>query len=166
MDEGFDVAVRIASLPDSSLSAIRVGSVRRVLCASPEYLEKNGRPESPEDLADHDLIDFTNMAPTGEWSFHHGDQTKRFKPDARLRVNKASVMLPAIEMGRGISKALYYMVSAQVETGQLEIILEDYEPPALPIHVMHTETGRTSAKVRAVVDHLVEHLRQNRALSG
>ena len=164
IDEGIDVGVRIAHLPDSSLIAIRVGSVRRVLCASPEYLERKGRPRSPSDLSDHELIDFTNMAPTGEWTFLSNGASKSFKPTSRLHVNKASVSLAAVTAGRGITRALSYMVAPYLEDGELEIVLEDFEPPPLPVHIVHSEAGKTSARVRAVVDHLVENLRKSPAL--
>lgn len=164
MDEGLDVAVRIAELPDSTLSAVRVGSVRRALCASPEYLAKNGHPRSPTDLDDHELIDFVNMAPGGDWAFHSDGKIEHVKPEARLHVNKADVAIAAAVAGRGITRVLSYMVISHLQTGALKIVLEDYEPPPLPVHIVHKEGGHTTARVRAVVDHLVESLRQSPAI--
>ena len=164
MDEGIDVAVRIAELPDSTLSAIRVGQVRRALCASPEYLAKNGRPKTLEDLRDHELIDFTNMAQGGEWLFSKGGKVEHFKPKARLHVNKADVAISAAIAGRGLTRVLSYMTLEHIKAGALEFVLEDCEQPAIPVHIVHKETGRTTARVRAVVDHLVEHLRKSPAL--
>lgn len=164
IDDGIDIAVRIAHLPDSSLIAIRVGSVRRVLCASPAYLDKARRPTSPEDLGHHELIDFTKMAPSGEWTFHFDGTTQSFKPPSRLHTNKAFVALRAALDGRGITRALSYTVAPHVQAGELEIVLSAFEPPPLPVHVVHAETGKTSARVRAVVDHLVENLRSSQAL--
>ena len=164
LDEGVDVAIRIAELPDSSLSAVRVGSVRRVLCAAPGYLETEGRPESPEDLARHATIDFVNMTPGGEWAFEANGKARRFRPRARLRVNSADAAIAAALRGRGITRVLSYMIAPQIAEGALELVLDDFAPPAVPVHVVHKEPGQTSGRVRAVVDHLVEHLRRSPAL--
>lgn len=160
MEEGIDIAVRIAELPDSSLSAIRVGSVRRVLCAAPAYLAARGRPRTPIDLADHDTIDFIHMTAAGEWSFDDGGRSRRVRPQPRFLANNADSTIAAAMAGRGITRVLSYMIAPQLAAGRLELVLEDYEPPAVPIHVVHKEAGQTSARVRAVVDGLVAGLRK------
>lgn len=159
LDEGLDVAVRIANLPDSSLSAIRVGSVRRVACASPEYLTTRGRPRDPSALSDHEVVNFINMTPGGEWIFEQGGKTRAVRPPSRLYLNTADAAIAAALAGRGITRMLSYMIAPHLESGALEVVLDEYEPPAVPIHVIHKEAGQTSARVRAVVDYLVEHLR-------
>jgi DNA-binding transcriptional LysR family regulator len=164
MDEGIDVAVRIAELPDSTLSASRIGSVSRVLCASPDYIAARGRPRAPADLAGHELINFATMAPGGEWAFQSNGKTLSIQPHSRLLLNTADVAIAAALAGRGITRVLSYMIAPQVKQGSLHILLEDYEPPAVPIHIVHKEPGRTSARVRAVVDHLVQRLRRDPAL--
>ena len=164
IDEGIDVAVRIAELPDSSLTAIRVGSVRRVLCASPDYLAARGRPRVPPDLSDHEIINFVNMTPGGEWAFEKQNKTCSFRPLSRLLLNTADAAIAAVEVGRGITRVFSYMIAPHVKSGALEIVLEDYEPPAVPIHIVHKEPGQTSARVRAVVDHLVQRLRKTPVL--
>jgi DNA-binding transcriptional LysR family regulator len=166
MDEGIDVAVRIAELPDSTLSASRIGSVRRVLCASPDYIAARGRPRAPADLAGHELINFATMAPGGEWAFQSNGKTLSIQPHARLHLNTADVAIAAALAGRGITRVLSYMIAPQVKQGSLQTLLEDYEPPAVPIHIVHKEPGRTSARVRAVVDHLVQRLRRDPALQA
>jgi DNA-binding transcriptional LysR family regulator len=163
-DENIDVAVRIAELPDSSLSAVRVGSVRRVLCASPNYLAARGRPRAPSELNGHEIIDFVNMTPGGEWAFDNGGKSHSFRPQSRLRVNSADVAIAAAMAGRGITRVLSYMITPQLQAGKLELVLDDYGPPAVPVHVIHKEPGQTSARIRAVVDHLVENLRKDIAL--
>ncbi len=160
LEEGVDIAVRIAELPDSSLSAIRVGSVRRVLCASPAYLAARGRPRTPADLADHDTIDFIHMTAAGEWRFDDDGRRERVRPQPRLLANNADSTIAAAMAGRGITRVLSYMIAPQLAAGTLELVLEDFEPPAVPVHVVHKETGQTSARVRAVVDGLVEGLRK------
>lgn len=165
MDEGIDVAVRIGELPDSSLSAIRVGAVRRVLCAAPDYFARQGRPRAPEDLAEHVLIDFVNMTPGGEWAFEKDGRTQAHRPHAQLRLNTADAAIVAARAGGGITRVLSYMIAPDLVSGALERVLEDFEPAPVPIHVVHKEAGQTSARVRAVVDHLVARLRADPALN-
>ena len=165
VEEGIDVAVRIAELPDSSLTAVRVGSVRRVLCASPDYLAAHGRPRTPSDLSEHEIIDFVNMTPGGEWTFKANGPYRTFRPHARLLLNNADAAIAAALAGRGITRLLSYMIAPEREAGALEIVLEDHEPPEVPVHVVHKERGQTSARVRAVVDHLVQSLRKEPALA-
>lgn len=164
LEEGIDVAVRIAELGDSSLSAVRVGSVRRVLCAAPSYLESRGRPRQPSDLEHHETVDFLHMTPGGEWRFEGRGRPYRFGSRARLRVNNADAAIAAAVAGRGITRVLSYMVDRQVREGRLEIVLADHEPPPVPVHVLHQEPGQTSARVRAVVDFLATRLRADPVL--
>ena len=180
-EEGIDVAVRIAELPDSGLSAIRVGRLRRVLCASPDYLAARGRPRSPAELARHETILFTGSTPRDEWRFggagregepggegqEGGDgRGQVFRPRARLVVNSADAAIAAALAGRGITRVLSYMIRPQLEAGSLEILLEAHEPPVVPVHVLHKEPGQTSARVRAVVDFLAARLRAEPVLGG
>ena len=164
-EDGIDVAVRIAELPDSSLTAILVGSVRNVLCASREYLADNSRPNHPSDLTDHNLIDFVNLTTAGEWIFGVGRKSIAYEPTSRLRVNSADVAIKAVKNGHGITRVLSYMISPELRSGELEIVLEDFEPPPVPVHIIHKEARQTSARVRAVVDYLVQGLRKHPAIS-
>ncbi len=159
LDEGIDVAVRISHLPDSSLTAVRVGSVRRVLCASPGYLAERGVPETPEDLAHLDAIAFGPVTPQPEWSLSSGAQTVTVSPPARLFANTAEVAIAAAMAGRGVTRVLSYMIEPDVRAGRLAFVLPAYEPPPVPIHVVHAEGRRAAARVRAFVDFAVEHLR-------
>lgn len=165
LDEGIDVVVRIADLPDSSLSAIFVGSVCRVLCAAPGYLDAKGRPGEPTDLDTHQLINFSPMTPGGEWTFENQGRSRGYRVRSRLLLNNADTAIAAALEGRGITRVLSYQVAPLVESGALEVVLRPFEPPPVPVHVLHKEPGQTSARVRAVVDHLVEHLRNSPALS-
>ena len=164
VDEGIDVAVRSGALPDSSLSAVRVGSIRRVMCASPDYFDSRGRPSTPSELSGHEIIDFVNSTPGGEWTFVKDGESNTFRPRSRLRLDSADPAIAAAVNGRGITRVLSYMIAPQLKSRALETVLEDYEPPAVPIHVLHKETGHTSARVRAVVDHLARSLRKHPAL--
>ena len=164
IEEGLDIAIRIAQLPDSSLTAIRVGEVRRVLCAAPSYLDRRGRPREPRDLAGHDLIEFSHETPRGEWTFPTAAKPRNVKVDARIKFNVADPAIAAAVSGRGITRVLSYMIADQVARGDLEIVLPDFEPPPVPVHVVHKEAGQTSARVRAVADFLVDKLRHTPTL--
>ena len=162
LDEAVDIAIRIAELADSSLPAVRVGAVRRVMCASPGYLAEHGRPRTPEELADHRAIDFVNMTPNGEWVFAKAGRRKMFRPRSRLKVDNADFAIAAAVEGRGITRVLSYMVAPLLEAGTLELVLEEFTPAPVPVHVVHKEPGQTSARVRTAVDFIVDHLRAGR----
>ena len=154
-----DVAVRIAQLPDSSLMAVRVGAVRRVLVASPAYLNRMGRPKSPDDLAAHDLIHFSSSMDVAGWPLQRNGKAVLIKVASRLHTNTADVAIAAACAGRGITRVLSYQVADEVAAGLLEPVLTDFYPADVPVHVVHKEAHHVSARVRAVVDHLVDELR-------
>ncbi len=164
LDEATDIAVRIADLPDSALPAIRVGSVRRVACAAPAYLAERGRPLSPAALVDHEIIDFTNLSPNGEWVFSRHRRREVFRPRARLHIDNADTAIAAAIEGRGITRVLSYMIGPALKSGALELVLEEFAPTPVPVHVVHKEPGQTSARVRAAVDFIVENLRNGNVL--
>ncbi|WP_437276658.1 LysR family transcriptional regulator [Sorangium sp. So ce375] len=166
VDEGLDVAVRIAHLPDSSLSAIRVGSVRWVVCASAEYLAARGEPRAPADLARHDTIAFSSTGSPVEWSFGPGSRVERVSPSSQLLANTADVAIAAAVAGRGLARVLSYQIGPELRAGRLSIVLAAHEPPPVPIHVVHPEGRRAAARVRAFVDFLVDRLRSEAWLSG
>ncbi|MDC0685825.1 LysR family transcriptional regulator [Sorangium atrum] len=165
LDEGLDVAVRIAHLPDSSLSAIRVGSVRRVVCASPGCLAARGEPRAPADLARLDTIGFSPTGSPEEWSFGSGSRVESVFPTSQLLVNTADVAIAAAVAGRGFARVLSYQIGPELRAGRLSIVLAAHEPPPVPIHVVHLEGRRAAARVRAFVDFLVERLRSEAWLS-
>jgi DNA-binding transcriptional LysR family regulator len=165
VDEGIDVAVRIAHLQDSSLNAVRVGAVRRVVCASPGYLAEHGRPRTPADLSRFEAIVFSQTAAQQGWSFTSGSKVQTVTPPSRLAVNTAEVAIEAAVAGRGLTRVLSYQIATELRRGQLELVLEDFEPPPIPIHVVHSEGRRANARVRAFVDFSVERLRAQESLS-
>jgi DNA-binding transcriptional LysR family regulator len=159
VDEGLDVAVRIAELPDSTLTGIRVGTVRRVLCASPEYLESHGIPRKPSDLADHQTIAFTTGVTEPEWTFARKGKRTEVKPHSRLLVNAVDIAIAAAVAGQGFTRLLSYQVKAEVRAGRLRIVLPEFEPPPIPVHVVHAGGKRASVKVRRFVDLAVDRLK-------
>jgi DNA-binding transcriptional LysR family regulator len=155
VDEGVDAAVRIGHLPDSALVAVRVGEIHRVVCASPGYLARAKRsPRAPADLRDHDCIAVTPLVPTAQWSFA-GRQAVRVQP--RLRVNTADAALALAAADRGVTCVLSYQADEYLADGRLRRLLAAFEPPPLPVHVLHP--AGHAAKLRAFVAAAVPHLR-------
>jgi DNA-binding transcriptional LysR family regulator len=165
LDEGLDVAVRIAHLPDSSLTAIPVGWVRQVVCASPAYLAAHGTPGAPADLARFDAITFSQAVSRQEWQFGPTGRGATVNPRTHLVVNTADVAVAAAVAGRGLTRVLSYQSAPDVRAGRLQIVLEEFEPPPIPINVVYPEGRRAAAKVRAFVDFTVERLRADRSLN-
>jgi len=165
LEEDIDVAVRIAHLPDSSLTAIPVGSVRSVVCASPRYLATYGRPRTVDDLAKHKTIAFWPTLASLDWSFGSGSRVRTVRASAQLIVNNNDLAIAAAVAGRGLARVLSYQIVAEVRAKRLEILLADFEPKPLPISVVHVEGRRAAAKVRAFVDMTVERLRGDKSLN-
>ena len=159
IDEGIDVAVRIAELPDSGSSAVRVGTVRRVVCASPRFLARHGVPRRPRDLRELPAILFSAGAKPAPWSFSVGRRIEQVEPKAELVVDNAEVAIAAAVAGRGVTGALSYQVASELQSGKLRVVLTEFEPAALPVHLVHREGRRAAARVRAFVDLAVETLR-------
>ncbi len=164
VDEGIDVAVRIAQLPDSSLQAIPVGRVRRVLCASPAYLAKHGTPSRPEDLDAHTIIASTGSSSPPEWRLHDGDRTVIVRTRARFITTTNDSAIDAALADFGIARLLSYQVAHHVSEGRLVIVLAEFEPPPLPIHLVHREGRHVTQKVRAFLDLAVATLRADASL--
>jgi DNA-binding transcriptional LysR family regulator len=165
MDEGLDVAIRIGDLPDSSQIAVRAGTVRRVLFASPDYLEKYGTPKHPEDLARHRLIHSLAMGASPDWRFEGKDGPLSFHTEPRLRMNTNDAVIELALRGWGLSRLLSYQVALHVAAGELEIVLADFEAPPLPIHIVHQEGRMTSTKIRAFVDFMAKRLRADATIN-
>ena len=165
VDEGIDVAVRIGELPDSSLQATRVGRVRRVLVASPAYLKAHGAPQRPEALVDHCIVLASAVTPVPEWRFSEAGKPLLQRLHARMRTTSNDSAIAAAVAGLGITRLLSYQVAAHLKTGALQIVLEDFEAAALPVHVVHHEGRRATQKVRSFIDLAVDTLRADSALN-
>lgn len=165
VDEGVDVAVRIGHLQDSGLSAIRVGAVRRVLCAAPSYLAASGVPATPSDLPRHNIVAAVPGGDGVEWHFgRNGETNVSLRPRLFCNTNDAA-MRAAID-GWGISRLLSYQIAAEQARDELQIVLADFEEDPLPVHIVHPEGRFASAKTRAFVDFAVDRLRKNAALNS
>ena len=172
MEEGFDVAVRIAHLPDSGLTAVPVGHVRRVIVGSPDYLAEHGVPHTPAELGRHDGVGFSpGGGAIAPWALYPpGGKAKADRelahPSIRLIANTGEVGIAAALAGRGLARALSYQVAAHVQAGRLRIVMADHEPPPIPVQVVHFDGRKAPAKVRAFVDFAVECLRAQPVLNG
>lgn len=161
VDEGMDVAIRIGHLPDSGLRAIKVGEVRRVLCASPAYLEKFGTPQLPADLSQHAIIASSAVSPQTEWRFQSDHAPVLVRMEPRLTVTSNDAALAAATAGVGIARLLSYQVCHAVKADALRLLLEAFEEAPWPVHVVHREDKLGSSKVRSFIDDIVEHLRSH-----
>ncbi len=158
VEEGLDVAVRIGPLVDSSLVARRVGEVRRVLVASPEYLAARGSPRTSGELAGHDAIFSASRPVPIEWRFREGARSRIVRLAPRLLVNDVEAALVGARMGRGIAMALSYQVADDLAAGVLVRLLPGHEPPPLPVQLVVPGGRHMALRVRAFVDHAARHL--------
>lgn len=166
IEEGIDVAVRIARLADSSLSAVKVGEVRSVVCASPAFLATHGEPREPRDLAKMDAIGFSHVPSDRQWVFRPRGRGEAVRPKTRLFTDKVEVAIAAAVAGYGVVRLLSYQVADEVREGRLRIVLADFEPPPVPVQVVHIEGRKASARIRSFVDFAVERLRAEPAIRG
>lgn len=164
VDEGIDVAIRIGHLPDSSQSAVRVGKVRQVVCGAPSYFADHGIPQQPADLARHRMIAGTSSFSSLDWFFGQ-DQKHKVHITPRLFCNNYDGVIRATLEGWGLSRVLSYQIGEHLVKGSLQTVLSDFEQDPLPIHIVHPEGRRASAKVRAFIDLAVDRLRANRLIN-
>jgi DNA-binding transcriptional LysR family regulator len=160
LDDQVDVALRIGELPDSSLIATRLGSVRRLVCAAPDYLAANGVPKTPDDLARHSVISFDGVSSPTTWMFESegSEITTSFR--SRLSVNTIDAAIDAGLGGPGLIRTNSYQVEEHVRSGKLAIVLDAFEPAPRPVHLVYDKQNRLPLKLRAFVDFVVPRLRE------
>lgn len=160
VEEGFDCAIRIKELGDSTLVAKRIAPCRQVICAAPEYLRRHGRPRTPEELKRHPVLVYTYRASLGEWTLRGPDgETTKIETRARLSSNSGIALTQAAIGGLGIVVPPKFYVARELEQGRLEAILDDHTVlPALNIYVIYPERRYLSPKIRAFVDFLDEQI--------
>lgn len=172
LDEGLDVAVRIARLPDSGLIAVRAGQVRRVLVASPAYLAERGVPRVPADLAQHLGIGFSQHGSvSAPWVFHPPGhkgrgESETAQPQVRQVTNSGDASIGAALAGQGLVRALSYQVAGHVLAGRLHIVMADHEPAPIPVQLVYAERRQAAAKVRAFAEFAADRLRAEPVLNG
>lgn len=158
VDEGVDIAIRIAHLPDSALIATQVGAVRRLLVASPAYLAAHGRPRNPAELAAHRCISSIGLTPSETWTFRK-QRAIHVRVTPVLAVNHAESAIRAAAAGAGITTALSYQVVDQLARGTLVRLLPGFEPPPVPVQLVFPAANARAAKVRAFLELAAPRLR-------
>jgi DNA-binding transcriptional LysR family regulator len=160
LDDQVDVALRIGALPDSSLVATRLGTVRHVVCASPDYLAANGTPMTLDDLARHSVISFQNTSALSTWDFQVDGVEVAASFRSRLGVNTIDAAIEAALSGAGLVRALSYQVVDHVRSGRMTVVLDAFAPPLRPVHLVYDRQNRLPLKLRAFVDFVVPRLRE------
>ena len=160
IEEGLDVAVRIGHLRDSSLVAIAVGQVRRVVCASPQYLRRYGIPRAPEGIRRHSCVRHTGLSPRNEWHIRVDRRTVTIPITSVITCNEIDSALSACTNGLGLGMFLSYQVAPYRKSNKLRYVLEEFETEPLPVQVIYPHSKLLSTKVRAFVDECVKKLRQ------
>lgn len=153
--EGFDLAIRVGALPDSSLSARKLGELRYGLFAAPSYLERMAPPESAEDLRTHALLMFTTGTHRSEWRLHQGELECRIDGPSRLRVNNGFSLRDACLRGLGIARLPWLLAAEPHARGDLVSLLPDWRLPSVPVHAVYASARYLAPKVRAFIDHAV-----------
>lgn len=157
VDEGYDVAVRIGRLKDSSLVARRLAPNRRVVAGSPVYFGRKGRPARPEELTDHDCLVYTNIPVAEQWQFRIDGETRAVRVEARLRSNNGEVLHAAALAGFGLVMMPTFICGHDLAAGRLEAVLEDCTVSESAVHAVYPHNRHLSPKVRAFVDFLGAH---------
>jgi DNA-binding transcriptional LysR family regulator len=162
VEEGVDVGVRIAHLKDSSIVAIPVGRMRRVVCASELYLSRHGVPQSPNDLRKHACVRHVGLVPRSEWQFRISNRRVSIPITSVITCNDIDSAVNACVNGLGLGMFLSYMVAPNRKHGQLIYVLEKFETEPTPVQVVYPQSKLLSNKVRAFIDECVSKLRGGR----
>lgn len=161
VDEGIDVAIRMGELPDSTMQAIPVGHVRRVIVAAPRYLDRRGIPQGPDDLQAHTVVSANSVTPDPEWKLVEKGEARTIRLKARMTTTTNDSALAAALDGFGLTRLLSYQVAEHLRNGRLKTVLPEFEPAPLPVHVVHREGRQAPQRVRAFLDMAIETLRKD-----
>jgi DNA-binding transcriptional LysR family regulator len=165
LEDHVDVAVRIGELPDSSLIALRVGMIRRVVCGSPGYFAEHGAPQSPGELRTHQCITFAGLMAPDSWPFKVNGADISVPIHSRLVVNTAEAAIDAAIAGIGVTRVLSYQIEDARRTGLLQVTLREFEPEPTPVSLVYTSQGRLPVKLRAFLDFAAPRLRERADVS-
>jgi DNA-binding transcriptional LysR family regulator len=156
VQQGFDVTLRIADLPSSSLVARKIAPARRVICAAPLYLQRRGTPKHPHDLRDHECLTYGHLATGSQWKLTGPDGDHWVPVSWTLCSNNAEVLYDAAVKGRGIALLPTFIAGPKLRSGALRVVLSDYNAPELAIFAIYPQTRHLSVKARAFIDFLLE----------
>lgn len=159
VENNIDVGIRIGPLPDSSMVATRIGSIRVVACASPDYLADRGTPLSIDDISDHNCITIDDMAAPRVWKFAKDGVEITTPIGSRLTVNTSEAAVKAAILGAGVARVMSYKMEAERRAGSLVVILEAFEKDPLPVHILYTERKPMPLKLRVFLNWLTPRLK-------
>lgn len=160
VEEGIDVAVRIGHLPDSSLVAVPVGKARRIVCASPEYLQRRGTPRTPSDVRAHSCVRHTGLTPRGDWHFRVGRRAVSIPINAAISCNEIDSSLEACLSGLGLGMFLSYQTAPYRDAKKLRYVLEEFETEPVPVQIVYPQAKLVTSRVRVFVDECVSKLHE------
>ncbi len=158
VEEGFDLALRIGELADSSLIARKLAPNRRIVVAASSYLDAHGRPQRPPDLLDHNCLTYTYRAQRHDWEFHGPQGREQIRVSGNLEANDAGALREAVLAGLGVALMPLWLVGEDIRDGRLEVVLPDYPAPDSAIYAVYAPGRFLSPKVRRFVDFLVEEV--------
>ncbi len=158
-EDDVDLAIRVGELPDSSLVATRVGSIRYVVCGSPAYFAERGTPQSPDELTAHDCITFDGLMSPDSWKFAAGKSTTSVAIHSRLIVNTAEAAIDAAVAAVGVTRVLSYQIASALRAGTLALALRKFEPAPWPVSLVYLGQGLLPLKVRAFLDFAAPRLK-------
>lgn len=160
VQEAIDVSIRVGWLHDSNLVARKLGDWPRFLCASPAYIERYGRPESPAQLADHEWILFTRLPTPYHWTFSKNTRQERIQVKGRLRTNNADAVRSSVLAGAGIAAQASFLVSDDIKAGRLQQLLPDYDCGSVGVYAVYQDRRYQQAKVRLFIEHIDREFRR------
>ncbi|MET0069762.1 MAG: LysR family transcriptional regulator [Candidatus Thiodiazotropha sp.] len=163
LEEGIDIAVRISHLADSSLIARSIGSIRQVVCASPRLLERYQEPQKPQELCQLPCVRFSGISGINEWDFNDNNRRIRVPIDSVLTCNQIGASIDACVSGVGFGRFFCYQVMPLIGQGLLVRVLTEFEPQPMPLSLVYPHTRLLSSRVRAMVDWLVDDIKQSLA---
>ncbi len=165
VEDNIDIAVRVGVLPDSSMIATRIGSIRIVVCGSPSYLEAHGQPSELGDLARHNCITIDDHAAPPAWRFVRGGRARVAPIGSRLCVNTSEAAVLAAIDGAGLARVMSYKMDAARRAGKLAIVLEEFEPEPLAVHILHAPRKPLPIKLRAFLTWMTPRLKARLSLT-
>ena len=154
--ERHDVAIRIGTLRDSTLVGRKLGSVRRVLCGSPDYLARRGTPKRPRDLLTHDCLRYTYLSPASEWRFRRGRGEQTLRVAGSFSSNNGMALCAAAAHGQGLTMLPEFYAAEELRDGRLVELLKEHQLPPIGVYAVHPQARHAAPKVRAFIEHLVD----------
>lgn len=160
LEDGIDVAIRIAHLPDSTLIAAKLGVIRQVVCASPAFLGQHGTPNTLADVSRFACVSFMALGPSREWTFRTGSGVTRIPIRSRLSVSTAEAAVGAAIAGVGLTRLLCYQAAPPIEAGLLNILLRPFEPEPIPVSLVYPSARLVPHKLKAFIDFITPRMKK------